>query len=262
MLKLVSYNIKLLPWPFSEGGDSARAVRIAAAVRTYDVICLQEVFRESTRDILTSALKKEGFEIRPRYGGFCIKQDSGLFFASRAPIVEADWERFRAKGPITKGDYWSHKGVFAARIDVDGTILTVVNTHLMSDPGEVGEFRGVRQKQLADIARVCRNVARGAPVIIAGDFNVSAPGGLIDGSVPAFDGEYEPMISTLGVRDLLAEQPGYTWDGPRNAMIPEEDGDLLRLDYLLGMGEFEAKPTAVLDWPHSDHWPVATEFEL
>lgn len=260
MPKFLSYNAKLLPWPFNEGDDHPRAARIASAVRAFDVICLQEVFRESMRDILVSALKAEGYDIRPRYGGSFFKQDSGLVFASRAPIVETDWHKFRARGPLTKGDFWAHKGVFAARVDFDGKIVTVVNTHLMSDPDEVGEFRVVRQKQLLDVARVLLKTARGGPAILAGDFNISAPGGLVDASVPAFDGEYAPMLSTLGARDLLAEEPGFTWDGLRNPMIPESDKDLLRLDYLLAAGDVDAQPTAVLDWPHSDHWPVATEF--
>lgn len=258
----LSYNVKLLPWPFNEGDDGSRAERIAAAIRAYDVVCLQEVFRESMRNILVSALKRDGYEVRPRFGGSFFKQDSGLVVASRAPIAETGWTKFGARGPVTKGDFWSHKGVVAVRLDFDGKVLTVVNTHLMSDPEEVGEFRSVRERQLQDVLRLARDTARGGPVLHAGDFNIAAPGGLIDASVPAFDGEYRPMLTALGARDLLAEEPGYTWNGLKNPIIPEDDRDLLRLDYLLASGDLDAQPTAVLDWPHSDHWPIATEFSV
>lgn len=239
-VRLLTFNVKMLPGPAGEGVDDlARAHRICDAIlahRGYDILCFQEVFDEEARGVFETRLKqaypkmvaksahKEWFE-----------EDSGLFFATRLDMVSHGFHEYDAVEPYTS-DAFSDKGIFGARIRLaDKSYLLVFNTHLQASEA----YSETRGRQLREALRFVRRPLRAAPssvkvgAVLAGDLNVVAE----VGAAPTQ--EYRAMISRLGYptdlfRALHPAAAGYTWNPPENTgMIPADDHDLQRLDYVL-----------------------------
>jgi endonuclease/exonuclease/phosphatase family metal-dependent hydrolase len=252
-LGVLSYNVKMLPGPFGGGAeDLGRAQRIAHAIATtrpaWDVVCLQEVFDEDARDLFARALADTyPYRITRAGGGDVFQEDSGLFFASRHPILG---HFFRPFSDASGTDGLANKGIFGARLDIARVNALVFNTHLQSS---ISAHR-VRKRQLDEAHAFIRSAMTrsgssfGPPLAIAcGDFNVVGEHGA---GIPT--DEYTSMLSCLGApRDLYRElhpratMPGYTWDGSTNRMIPRRDRDRHRLDYVFAWDRFPER--------HDDH---------
>jgi len=260
-IRVLTYNVKMLPGP----GGSKRGRDIAAAILAanprFDIVCLQEVFDEDIREILVKRLKpKFRHMIAKSSDNDFLQEDSGLFFASRYPIDACRFEEFHDAQPWTF-DYMADKGVQGVRLRLPasfkGLKLLVFNTHLQSTEA----YHEVRARQLMQISRFLQKAVlvtqAKAAVILVGDMNVIGenPGGEIPTE------EYRRMISLLGYpRDLFREmqpdEPGYTWDGPANKMIPRDDEEQLRLDYVFA---FDRQPLPDDNRPVKKLKPVKCE---
>lgn len=238
------------------GRGAAAAAGIGRAIRRFEVLCLQEVFGEAERQSLAASLRRtHPHRIERVDSGGWVGQDSGLFFASKFRI---DAWRFIEWRAARGWDRWTDKGALLARLRIGRSKrLTVVNVHLQSDRGRVGESAYIRRAQLRQLARWAGR-PRG-PTVLAGDFNV-----------PGDTKEYADMLRLLGSpRDLFREacphwEAGLTWNGSANPMIPKGDKDRLRLDYILARGR---APRCL--WIRverlgyrSDHFGVAAELAL
>jgi endonuclease/exonuclease/phosphatase family metal-dependent hydrolase len=246
-IRILTYNTAMVPGP----GGEARARRIANAILgaqpAFDVLCLQEVFDEDIREILAKKLRPTFPHVVAKSdAGDLLNEDSGLFFATRFPILGHKFQEFAEAEPATT-DALSDKGVFGARLDVSARVpkkeLLVFSTHLQSSAA----YWEVREKQLAQIRRVIQKShdLRKAATILVGDFNVV--GERKDGAKLRPTTEYGRMLARLNYpRDLFREMnpadPGFTWDPTKNReMIPKDDDDHERLDYLLA---FDHVPVA------------------
>ncbi len=207
--------------------------------RQYDIICLQEVFDEGIRRKLTDGLKPDYPYIVEKASDFDIfNEDSGLFFASKLPILRHTFREFHAKQWGTF-DADVDKGVFIACLQLGNEetphLLHVYNTHLQSTVS----YHQVRQKQLSQlrsfIERALKTEKNNNPslkfsVLLLGDLNV----------VGDTDGEYKRMMSLLGYpidlyRKLNAYDEGFTWNSKENVLLQynnRNDHDLERLDYI------------------------------
>jgi len=169
-----------------------------------------------------------------------------VFFASRFPILGRTFLEFADAAPINPFasgyDALADKGVFGALLDLAPDFpnkeLYCFNTHLQSSR----QYDEVRAKQLAQIRKTIARTLRNhrAATVLCGDFNVI---GERAGLQPTT--EYAHALARLGhPRDLFREAnpnaPGFTWDATRNPMIPKDDGDHERLDYVLA---FDCVPT-------------------
>lgn len=247
-IRFLTQNVMMLPGPGGEQRGRDLVAAILKASPRYDVLCLQEVFDEDIRRILSRGLYAQfPHRVIKCDDGDLFQEDSGLFFASRYPIHDSEeqwgakrrgwgFEEFEESSGLTTGDYWADKGIFGARLNLGtaaaGAQLLVFNTHLQSDPSTVGQYREVRAAQLRQIrmfvARACARLPNKAATaaLLFGDMNVA---GETD--------EHTAMLTRLGgPRDLfreLSKAPGYTWDGTSNQLIPADDRDRLRLDYAL-----------------------------
>jgi endonuclease/exonuclease/phosphatase family metal-dependent hydrolase len=235
----------MLPGPFGQGNADlgrleAIASRVLADKPAWDVLCFQEVFDEDARALLGKRLRKVyPYRVQKCSDHDVFHEDSGLFFASRHPILG---HRFVEYDAHAGDDALADKGVFGARLSVGGTTVLVFNTHLQASV----KHHETREKQLRQV----RGFVRGAlgrvkepaktVAFACGDYNVVAEHvAQAPGAVGAPTDEYVRMIARLGwPRDLFREgraaDPGFTWDGTRNAnMIPKNDHDRQRLDYVL-----------------------------
>lgn len=241
-LKILTYNIAMLPDPLGSFKDERAAEFINLISKTspaYDFICFQEVFDECIREFLQKQLQPMyPYIIEKSSDHDLLNQDSGLFFASKFPILSHTFREYNAKQFLT-GDWISDKGILIARIDIGQNekkqILHIYVTHLQSTEA----FYKVREKQLAQLGQTIikaleterkKEVDWPTCVVLVGDFNV------IGGSE-----EYKRMMSLLGYpRDLFYEKNpedyGYTWNSHENLYIhhtAEDDHDMQRLDYIL-----------------------------
>ncbi|MDX8431322.1 MAG: endonuclease/exonuclease/phosphatase family protein [Candidatus Algichlamydia australiensis] len=118
-----------------------------------DLVCLQEVWDPYFRKFLVEELKEEYPHIFTKIGPSCWGMDSGLFIASKYPVIETLYIPYDNNGSIP--DRVIHRGVFTFKIG--GHKIGV--THLQ--PGSTK--REIRRSQVAQIPEDCE--------ILIGDLN-------------------------------------------------------------------------------------------
>ncbi|MBI5216272.1 MAG: sphingomyelin phosphodiesterase [Ignavibacteriae bacterium] len=244
-LKILTFNVKMLPGP----GGEERAAKIIKAINAnkYDIICLQEVFDEDIREMFVEGFGRTLKHQVPKcHDNDLFNEDSGLFFASKHPIESWGYKEFNE---CSFTDCWADKGIFGARLSfTDGKkpfTFLLFNTHLQSEV----QYQQTRVSQLRQLRRFIGHALtqldvhanendkprNDIAVMLCGDMNV----------IGDVDQEYNSMKGSLGFpRDLFREKskitiPGYTWDCKENSnMIPDDDGDRLRLDYMFAFNRF------------------------
>jgi endonuclease/exonuclease/phosphatase family metal-dependent hydrolase len=260
-LRILSYNVKLLPphvkfgvaprglpIGFWERGkhalpDEVRAKAILRAILAghWDVVCLQEVFQERLRGILRKGFVKAGYQvIDEAHDGDLLNEDSGLFVASKLPIVHRRFEEFAAK---EGSDALADKGVLGLCLKTPKAWkakphqLFLFTTHLQASGDHT------RRHQLRQLQRFVRGMLhpvkkkRAVSALLVGDMNVRAEEICSGCQGLTTTGEYRAMMSLLDhPRDLFREQNpkahGATWDGAKNPrMIRGNDRRAMRIDY-------------------------------
>jgi endonuclease/exonuclease/phosphatase family metal-dependent hydrolase len=206
---------------------------------SYDIICIQEIFHEDTREQLKNSLEAEyPFIVEKSSDHDILNEDSGLFFASRFPILRHTYREFDSHS-LLSWDRWVDKGIFIAALDIgsedETRVFHVYNTHLQSTISE-GD---TRKKQLTQVRKLVYKALETEcsacdpsqlNAVLLGDFNV----------VGDSCEEYKTMLALLGYpRDLYREKnprkDGYTWDSKHNKFInflDKDDTDMQRLDYI------------------------------
>lgn len=136
-IKLLTFNTQLLPALISQNKPEQRAIGIADFIirRKYDIVCLQEVFAQGSRNELVKRLKDEYPYMVVRSGGQLLGEGSGLFVASKLPILKYKFY------PFNNGigsDAWCQKGLLSIKFDLSALVpnrsLFVHTTHLQSNP--------------------------------------------------------------------------------------------------------------------------------
>lgn len=269
-VSVLTYNVKLLPahvkigvrprgiprgfYETGEQGlkDEDRVTQLIERLCTgeWDVVCLQEVFQENARKRFAEAFIAAGYELVAHSSdNDLFHEDSGLFLASKLPIV---WHRFEEFAANSGSDAWSDKGVLCARLDAStrfGTRpheLYFFGAHLQSG---VVQWP-VRQLQLLQLQRFIRTCI-GAPkpnhaaAILAGDFNVAAEAQVLGSTDLAPTAAYRSMLELLDYpRDAFRmahpAAPGVTRDASLNhTMTRDVESQVERIDYVFS---FDAIP--------------------
>ncbi|MCX6578907.1 MAG: hypothetical protein NT166_01830 [Candidatus Aminicenantes bacterium] len=243
-IRLLTYNLAMLPGPFGTAKEKRAEGFVKKIMKkpVYDIICLQEIFAEDIRAYLTRGLQANYPYIVDKSGSLNpLNQDSGLFFASKFPILRHTFREFRDKSLLTP-DVIADKGISAAYFQfgpaagaAGATILRVFLTHLQS---RESEFK-TREKQLSQIRGfIARSSTPGKKrkdpakihTILVGDFNVAGDNGE----------EYKKMLDLLHYpRDLFREKnpkkKGFSWNSQENLFLKsvyQDDTDMQRLDYI------------------------------
>lgn len=230
-------QLSALTWNLEKTNRELGAIRDVFAQSGADIVALQELTHEQAQALDADAELRQRYPHRvldPRRG----YHGMGLF--SRYPLVEQGQDSGNTR-------QW-------VRLDVGaGTTLTVINAHpsrakirvpLLYDP------RG-RDAHIAAVRALAEpHLARGEPLLVLGDFNVT---------------EREPTYRTLvaGLQDahLVAGQgPGHSW---RPAPLKGTSLGLLRIDYLLSSPQLRPLRVKTDCTPRgSDHCSVRGVFEL
>ncbi|MFZ9746576.1 MAG: endonuclease/exonuclease/phosphatase family protein [Opitutaceae bacterium] len=232
-LRVVCYNIH-----HGEGLDGrldlARIAALITAQRA-DLVALQEVERGTQRtqrrDLPAELARLTGLAVRfarnlPYQGG-----EYGTAILSRFPLVRV------AHTPLTMIGPGEQRGAQQAWVDVQGTEVLFLNTHLdhRRDPAE-------RERSVGEI-RALVTAAGSLPVIVAGDFN----------AVPD-----SRAIATM--REFLTDAWTVAGRGP-GFTIPVRQ-PTRRIDYIWVSRHFTPVRMEVLTSEASDHLPIVAELEL
>jgi endonuclease/exonuclease/phosphatase family metal-dependent hydrolase len=234
-LRLLTWNIQMLPFPAPPHGKTKRARAIAELLHQerHDVVVFQEAFKRRSRRILRRELKGS-FPFQTNVLNkkvVSIKVSGGVMIFSRHPIDSVHEIRYTKR---TGYDKLSRKGAVLAEINFRGKAIQVVGTHLQAfgtDDILISQFSQMRKELLDPHARF------GVPQFLLGDFNTRkvppVPSGM-SGDSPMPQTRYTTMLQTLQAEDgELAGELQYTMDRPNNDLTERSRNARLVLDYIL-----------------------------
>lgn len=277
-VRLITYNVKMLPFGVGKIGKSSHLVRAKRIVRALaeritpvTVVCLQEAFSVAPRKRLEKGLRHFGLQTIGDPPAL-----SGLLVATNLPATGLNFKPFTAQGGV---DGLARKGVTGAVLTVPGLVgkILLFTTHLQAG----GANDDIRKRQLEQIrlkvlAHVHEYGALPIRVVLCGDLNVVG-----ERPHPTPTPSYTYMCQQLGVaRDCYRAQhpgaPGYTFPRP---VRRNDAGHLVdtseRLDYILDLSDLPfAAPAHVaplaasncdilrLHTRFSDHHPLIADLTL
>jgi endonuclease/exonuclease/phosphatase family metal-dependent hydrolase len=234
-LRILTWNIQMLPFPAPPHGKAKRARAIATLLKEnhYDVVVFQEAFKRRSRRILRRELQEtfpHQTDVLNRKT-ISIKTNGGVMIFSRHPIQGTHEIRFTKR---TGYDKLARKGAVLAEIQFRGKQIQVLGTHLQAfgtDDILINQYNQMKTELLD------RHQRAGVPQFLLGDFNTrkvpAIPAGL-SGDTPMPQTRYNAMLQTLESDDgeLQGEQQ-YTMDRPNNDLTERSRNARLVLDYIL-----------------------------
>ncbi|WP_079132758.1 sphingomyelin phosphodiesterase [Streptomyces nanshensis] len=231
------FNKLIYPnWGQDHRGD---AIPDADFFQGNDVVVLQEAFENSVSDKLqekaadryphqTPVLgrSKDGWDATGGSWSDIAPEDGGVTILSKWPIVHK--EQF-VYDHGCGADYLSNKGFVYAVLDVNGTKVHVVGTHVQAGDSACGdgEARKTRAEQFRAIDSFLdeKKIPADEEVMVAGDFNTDSRGD-----------EYADMLANadLAPADARTGHP-YSSDNQDNSIAHgrDPDGGRSDLDYVL-----------------------------
>lgn len=224
-IKLLSWNIFMIPKPFNFTKQTERTPLIANHLKTLnaDIVVLQECFSENVRNYFKENLK----EIYPymvelgKSKKFYQFLTSGLFILSKYPIKTLA-EIFYKDCNTT--DCFGSKGFILTEIKIsDNSILQLGATHLQAwDTDESKATRLSQINQMNDTLKTFKH--DNVPQILAGDFNVDLN-----------TEERSKLFSILNVFDPVTDNKINYTSGEPNACfhVPGKGGAKKWIDYVL-----------------------------
>lgn len=161
-LKFIVYNIKALP----VGGNSLSIIETIACrivAEGYQVVGLNEVLYEPARDRVADIFEQAGYHLIRKSGvDDGAVQDSGLFLASKFPIIYKNFEEYTDWKVSVYFDQLANKGILGALLDLSSfnnnqdLYLYAFITHMHSEP----DHPDIRAKQLEQAKRFINSMIR------------------------------------------------------------------------------------------------------
>jgi len=221
-IKILSWNIYMLPGMVKKSGKVERAAAIGKILRgsDYDVIVFQEAFHGRARKKIYQQLRDRfPYQTGPANQQLIsCKTNSGIWIFSKHPIVASRSIIFKNRSGI---DAFSRKGGLIAEVLIDQTLVQVAGTHLQNS-GQPW----IRQSQCVEFYnRLLKPMQKeGVPQILCGDFNINREK----------EEEYHFMLQTLRATDgELCSEIKHTYDRQHNDLHVEAGQQKDLIDYIL-----------------------------
>jgi endonuclease/exonuclease/phosphatase family metal-dependent hydrolase len=224
-LKIITWNIYMLPHYWIHTGQLKRAARIAEALKTQDadVVVFEEAFDRKSRAILRAGLRDSfPYESGDPRKAVWWKANCGVWIMSKVPIEVVKQIFYKeARG----SDRLASKGAIMVEGKKNGVTFQLVGTHLQSDLNSGRDVQPVRNRQYAELRKeLLEPYAKdNIPQFVAGDFN----------TIRADTTSYSKMVSTLKLTQCSMEgDRSYSYDYAHNDFILNTPGSPQLIDYL------------------------------
>jgi endonuclease/exonuclease/phosphatase family metal-dependent hydrolase len=158
LLRVVVFNVWGLPLFSDEFDDRMEKIPAEIAALEPDIVCLQEVWTDGSREKISKALGPSYATARCDGGG--------LMILTRFPILSEAFTPFPFDCALSFAEWMGKKGVMEAVLETPQGRLRVVNTHLALD---FGEDNG-RTRQLDFLLELLED-RRDLPLVIGADLN-------------------------------------------------------------------------------------------
>jgi hypothetical protein len=233
-LDILTWNIWMMPrWLHASPKNLERAAAIAAelSARDYDILCLEKVYDDGAREVLTKALRARypyGYGPLNRTGS-PLKIHGGVWVLSRTPLTFVHEIQFRDSSLV---EGFSRKGAMLLRGSWESHPFQLIATHLQGEAGPRDENQPIRDKQLTQIARelIATHADPSQPLFICGDLGTQRR----DRIDPfAESPSYGRLLSTLAA--VNGPEQRVTLDDHRvhNDLANYDTGRVAELDYIL-----------------------------
>jgi len=260
MVRLLTLNIWGAPYS-KHRPQRIRAIIDRIQILNPDIVALQEVYLADNRQQLTQGLKQIGYSYIHYFGSGVL--GSGLLTASKYPVIDANFLRFRLGGKpdkILHGDYYVAKGVGMAEVKTPDGIVTVFNshTHAQYEPHDDNEYHIFTDTNLYEIARFMQN---SSTAVLCGDLNIR----------PDQRG-YDIILQLGKLTDVWSQlhddKAGVTFSTDN----PYVESANQRLDYVMVRGQVAAKSIDIVmtekisnyddALAYSDHYGLLVDLDL
>lgn len=170
-VKLLSWNVFMLPAPIKRSLQSTRTVQIAKSLKhsDYDVVVLQEAFMKSFRheikkELHTNYPYRHYLKNNPKFPRIF---GSGVYLLSKHPFKVLKQVYFKN---CATADCGASKGSFVAEFTLGtGKQFQIAGTHLQAER----KYANVRMKQLKQINDMFQSVQKAdVPQMLIGDLNI------------------------------------------------------------------------------------------
>ena len=189
-LTLYSHNVYFLPTIarlVTSGREALQKDRLRAEALSkhivssgYDFVCLQEMFRQGPRQLVRDRLALDGYHVVERFNeNGTFSTNSGLFFASRYPLVHHDFHEF-PHATFGTSDFLARKGVGMSVVDVGcGKSAAIFFTHTQAETSGAAARQLQLQRCVVWMCAKLKSLAsagvvdlQNTAVLLAGDLNV------------------------------------------------------------------------------------------
>ncbi|MDP4240064.1 MAG: sphingomyelin phosphodiesterase [Bacteroidota bacterium] len=221
-LKILSWNIYMLPYIslFNNNGERAKVIASTLQTSDYQIIVFQEAFSSKCRHIMAQYLAKAyPYQYGPvNKNNLPFRTNSGLWVVSKIPLTELGQIQFS----LSKGfDMVARKGSALFQGNFEGSTFQLLTTHLQADNSSE-----VRVKQCDEIRDHLLNKFYNPhiPQLICGDFNIDMD------DRP----NYQQMLQTLDAQNgELSGAVKVTYDEVNNNLAKIANGKRRIIDYVL-----------------------------
>lgn len=257
-LKILLWNVWLLPSLLTDGKSKERAGMISKLLNDFDIVVLNEAF--TNKCTLTKDLIHKHIIRTPRT--FYKLLDSGLMILSKYPVEDIHFLPFSS---LENWDQFSSKGVLKLTVNFGNNIkLDVYGTHLQAGSRELDHK--ARLDQVNQVYQFVKNHSQFNihPIVLCGDLNC---GPVIDQTFKHFSGHYDDetdarkrdyqyrtLVRSLDFKELYSQ--GREEDICR---FMYKDGVLARLEnHILSYVELKGPNGEIL----SDTAPIVLEVNI
>lgn len=237
-IKVLTFNAAGIPLVHPRLAERIRGAGRAIAEGGYDLVGLQELWRDSDSDALAA---RSGLPHAARFRRrFAFR--TGLTILSRWPVLRQEERAFSVVRPslrhLFQGETVPGKGFLFARVASPRGELDVYAAHTLADYAET-QYHLLRLTELFELAEGVRELSGARPFVILGDLNAGHG-----------DYEYDLFLDLLGLSDPCAPGGREACGDPRRPR---------RIDHVLLPPRVEARARRVLGEELSDHSGFAAD---
>jgi endonuclease/exonuclease/phosphatase family metal-dependent hydrolase len=223
-LSILTYNVWALPISLYKHNQHFRFPKIPKHLENInaDIICLQETFHPKIRKQLINHLTpsyqtKSNYLCNEIVIPFIVKDcQGGLMTFSKYPILSETFYEFPKNENYNLIEHIGSKGFLITKIDANGFIIYVVNTHLYS--GNNNHSEKIRMDQITHINKIINEITKqdGHPIFLVGDININPPS--VEESPT-----YNTILKTFNDTESVVDERDFTSDGLTNHYVPKDE---------------------------------------